>query len=79
MPLYEFQCLDCAKTFEKRLSFDLAGERTKCPTCEGERTRKVFGLVMVVGGSRATRDDYSTGSELGGGCACGGGACGCHH
>jgi putative FmdB family regulatory protein len=80
MPLYEFQCLDCTKTFEKRLSFDRSREQTKCPTCESERTRKVFNLIPVIGGSsRAALDDYSAGPSRGGGCACGGGACGCHH
>jgi putative FmdB family regulatory protein len=78
MPLYEYQCLDCTKTFEKRQPFEQANAQTKCPTCESERTHKVFGLIAVVGGSRMTDNSYSSGFEMGGGCACGG-ACGCQH
>jgi putative FmdB family regulatory protein len=79
MPLYEFQCLDCGSKFEERRSFSQADEPARCAHCSGERTRKLFGSVMVLtGNSRSTPQTTSSPATGFGGCGCGGGSCGCH-
>jgi putative FmdB family regulatory protein len=64
MPIYEYQCSDCGRTFEKLQSLQ---ERTAfCPTC-GKEARKVMsasvGYVMKEtghgGGGRGARDPGS--------------------
>jgi putative FmdB family regulatory protein len=41
MPLYEYTCRDCDKTFET-LVFD--GEAIECPNCEGNRLERLFSV-----------------------------------
>lgn len=46
MPMYQYQCNDCAELLEVRQSFSDAA-LTECPSCGGH-LRKVFGSVGVV-------------------------------
>jgi len=72
MPIFEFHCEPCDRTFELLM---LPGRRKKptCPHCGGGNVRKRFSTFATSGGKR------SAGSS-GGGCAsCAGGHCAtCH-
>ncbi|RQN09798.1 FmdB family transcriptional regulator [Aeromicrobium camelliae] len=62
MPMYQYQCTDCAEGLEVRQSFSDAA-LTECPTCGGS-LRKVFGSVGVVfkGSGFYRNDSRSTSS-----------------
>ena len=79
MPLYEYMCLDCSSTFERRRSFAQADEPAECPTCEGNRTRKAFASIALIGGRGTAVDSAASGAAFQGGCGCGAGMCGCQH
>ncbi len=78
MPLYEYHCLDCAETFQKRLSFAQADEVASCPDCESDRTRKVLGGFMVLNGSSSMKQSSSLDRQTSSAGGCCGGHCGCH-
>lgn len=41
MPLYEYRCLDCEKSFEKMIRFsEDPNVPQECPECHGNHTRK---------------------------------------
>lgn len=77
MPLYEYQCLDCQDVFQQRRSFAEATTATACPSCESDRTRKVFGAVMVLSGNASSSMMAQSEMPAAGGCC--GGHCGCAH
>ena len=76
MPLYEYQCTDCADIFEARRPFAQANEQVPCPKCDSDHTRKVFGTIALVGA--APQETTPAPMPSYGGCACGLGGCGCH-
>jgi putative FmdB family regulatory protein len=65
MPLFEYRCLDCDKTFEEIV---LGGARPQCPSCESENLRKLLSAFAVGSGSTIR----SSGETPTGGC----GSCG---
>ena len=78
MPLYEYTCGGCGKTFDILRSFSKADDPAACPACHAvDSKRAISRFAAHVQGS-----DGSTASVAGsGGCAgCGRGSCaGCHH
>jgi putative FmdB family regulatory protein len=51
MPLYEYRCRDCEKTFEQFVS---GKARPACPHCESRSLQKLLSVFAVAsGGSRA--------------------------
>jgi putative FmdB family regulatory protein len=40
MPIYEYRCLDCDRTFDKLRSMSRADEPIACTYCEGLNTRR---------------------------------------
>lgn len=77
MPIYEYHCEDCDRSFETLVQFGHYDE-TQCPSCNSVKVSR----EMSVFASRASNSKAEpNGSEApmmrsGGGC-CGGG-CGCH-
>lgn len=81
MPIYEYYCSDCRHTFEKMSSF-AASSGVACPTCQGERVRKLFSVFARAGrggdgdyamdGYGSDGDDGYSGCSCGGACSCGG-------
>lgn len=53
MPIYEYECKLCGKSFEKRMSFAEADSSPECPDCASTETRKKLSLVstLFAGGS----------------------------
>lgn len=49
MPLYEFRCLHCDKTFTLPLSVsDFEKQNYECPFCKGKKLEEQFTSVNVV-------------------------------
>ena len=49
MPVYEFLCLDCHKTFTTPLTLlDFEKRKYKCPKCESKKLEEQFTSVSVV-------------------------------
>lgn len=44
MPIYEYRCKNCSRTFEILKSSDARDEREKCPWCGGEDTERLISL-----------------------------------
>ncbi len=74
MPIYEYYCADCDRTFEKRRPMSQADAEIACPECGGTHTRR--GLSRFAAFSKG--GNGSTRSVSGGdGCAgCGSHSCG---
>lgn len=68
MPLFEYECLGCAKRFEE---FVLGDARPRCPACDGAKVRKLLS-VFAVGTGGMTRPHTSEPSEAPSAC----GSCG---
>jgi putative FmdB family regulatory protein len=45
MPIYEYECRGCGRTFEKLVQRGV--EPTACPTCEGEDFERVISLPGI--------------------------------
>lgn len=80
MPIYEYECAACRKSFEKlertmsAASDTAAAKGDKCPSCGSTKTkRKLSAFAAVAGGKQqggtATKIPHP-------GCHCGGGGCG---
>ena len=72
MPIYEFQCDACGKSFEELFRSVSEKKRPVCAHCGSRQVHKQFSVFGVGGGS--------SGSGGGGGCgSCSGGSCSsCH-
>ncbi|MFQ5408134.1 MAG: zinc ribbon domain-containing protein [Anaerolineales bacterium] len=75
MPLYEYYCSDCKDTFDALRPMAEADAAIACKACEGEHTARVLSVFFA----RSAASDGGTVQNLGGGCACGNGMCGCGH
>ncbi len=42
MPIYEYRCRKCEKTFEKIQKVDEDGDTLKCPSCGAEKPEKIL-------------------------------------
>ncbi len=53
MPIYAFQCEQCAEVFEIRASFKQkeAGLEPECPKCHGQQARQIITAGLVIRGS----------------------------
>lgn len=75
MPMYEFTCQDCEKTFEELIFTASDENEVSCPSCHSAKVAKQLSAFSV-GGSDA---GYG-GADFGGGCStgscCPGGTCG---
>jgi putative FmdB family regulatory protein len=81
MPIYEYRCLDCERTFEALVRS--GHDDAECPTCSGNHLTR----EMSVFASRSNGDGAALaasaiasngGSRMSGGGGCCGGGCGCH-
>jgi putative FmdB family regulatory protein len=75
MPLYEYYCRRCAAKFELLRPMTRADEPATCPQGHGAATRMLSVFARV---GRDAAPDFDAPAAAGG-CACGGGSCGCGH
>jgi putative FmdB family regulatory protein len=83
MPIYEYRCANCDRSFE---AFVRGDESAQCPHCHGSKlTREMSTFAAratngdsasAVASAIANSGTSSNGGMTGGGCC--GGACGCH-
>lgn len=77
MPLYEYYCNSCQRTFEQLRPAQQADSATVCPTCRAESAERVLSLFartpVSAGGSMGSAMEM----PMAGGCC--GGSCGCHN
>jgi putative FmdB family regulatory protein len=70
MPLFEYECAKCRRSFEKLVRSSEAVLTVACPSCGSHKTKKrVSAFAHAVKGGSST--PKSSGS-----CGCGGGNCG---
>ncbi len=48
MPLYEYECRDCGRRFEKLVSFREAKSAQECPGCGSRSARKLMSVVASI-------------------------------
>jgi putative FmdB family regulatory protein len=73
MPIFEYTCSDCERTFE---AFVTAERTAECPACHGSNLMKLLSSPGMVGtASIAGRSERSL--PMGGGCGAGGAHCAC--
>jgi len=72
MPLFEYTCRDCGRTFE---AFVTAARPAGCPSCESTNLDKLLSSPGMVGASGTERSQPQ--SQGFGGCGAGGDACAC--
>jgi putative FmdB family regulatory protein len=54
MPVYEFKCLDCGKTFTLPLVVkDFEENKYECPSCKTKNLEEQFSSVNVVTGKKS--------------------------
>jgi putative FmdB family regulatory protein len=75
MPVYEYFCPKCTSKYELLRPMNRSDEPGTCPKGHGGGARTIAAFAPVM---RAEGGEYAAPSS-GGGCACGGGACGCGH
>jgi putative FmdB family regulatory protein len=66
VPLYEYLCENCERSFE-RLSSIAKADETPCPFCGTAQTRR---LVSVIGGLGTQSHGPISGCGCGGSCSC---------
>ncbi|HKY31295.1 MAG TPA: zinc ribbon domain-containing protein [Candidatus Polarisedimenticolia bacterium] len=82
MPIYEYGCDACGRTFETIVLSGSSPSQKKGPACPGCGGRKVTRRLSTFSarssnGTPSRADDPGSGSASGGGCGRPGG-CGCH-
>jgi putative FmdB family regulatory protein len=71
MPLFEYRCRDCSRTFE---AFVTADRSAGCPDCKSSNLLKLLSSPGMVGTSSSADRTPQPGA---GGCGAGGDACAC--
>jgi putative FmdB family regulatory protein len=77
MPIYEYHCADCDRSFESLVR--PGGRETQCPACHGgniARELSVFASARPAAMDGLTEEGGNRGGATSGGGCCGGG-CGC--
>jgi putative FmdB family regulatory protein len=77
MPIYEYRCEDCSRSFEVLTSFAERDRTHACPSCESMRTRVLVSSFAAIGGEGEFSSTLPMAPSAGGGCC--GGSCGCGH
>ena len=62
MPLYEYQCANCSKIFEKRYGFHDEADNI-CPYCHGHGIRMFSPVAVIYKGSGFYSTDYKSGKS----------------
>jgi putative FmdB family regulatory protein len=53
MPIYEYNCEECSKHFDKFVRSANAKQEFTCPECGSDNVKKAFSVFGVSGGSTA--------------------------
>ena len=58
MPIYEYQCLDCAKQFQSLVMREKDEEALLCPGCGNRNLKKLVSIVAYHMSEQARLDSY---------------------
>ncbi|MGQ9548284.1 MAG: FmdB family zinc ribbon protein [Roseiflexus sp.] len=47
MPLYEYQCSDCLRTFDRLRPYDRVDETPACPICGSDRVQRKISVIAL--------------------------------
>lgn len=79
MPMYEFDCVDCHKTFEELVLAGSAETEIACPSCASRHVSRRLSAFAVGAsssfGSAQSPSESSAGSSCASGGCCSGGNC----
>ncbi|MGC1190709.1 MAG: zinc ribbon domain-containing protein [Candidatus Binatus sp.] len=83
MPIYEYRCAKCDRSFE---AFVRPGDAAECPHCHGSKLTREMSTFAARGSSgdgaaaavASAMANSGTSSGFSGGGGCCGGGCGCH-
>jgi putative FmdB family regulatory protein len=54
MPIYEYTCKDCSKTFElSRPIANAPAAPARCPSCGSEKTERTWSRVFAITGKKS--------------------------
>jgi putative FmdB family regulatory protein len=63
MPLYEYECQDCGREFEKMVRFSETSLLPECPQCHSRHTRKQIAVfAAALGASSGSPSTSSSGN-----------------
>lgn len=75
MPVFDYSCSECGKTYDVYHKVREVVEDVVCPQCGSKEHKKLFSMAAVsMGGSSASHSSSAPPCETGGGCC--GGSCG---
>lgn len=66
MPLYEFQCSECDRSFEELVRVSSAIAEVKCPVCGSDHVRRKVSLFASKGNGSASVSAASACARTGG-------------
>jgi putative FmdB family regulatory protein len=66
MPLYEYRCKNCGKSFEKMMRWSEADRSPVCPNCQSQDTQKQISTFASLGSSSGSGTSASSCGSGGG-------------
>ena len=60
MPIYEYNCQNCGKRFEKLVRSTNGAEQVVCPGCQSESVERQFSVFAMVGSSQGPSDSQTS-------------------
>ena len=72
MPIYDYQCNDCGKTYDVYHKVREVVEDIVCPSCESRNHTRLISAPNVSMGNNSSSSDFAPSCPTGGCC---GGAC----
>ena len=80
MPVYEFECKDCGKTFDHLApTMQATNQKARCPQCQSRNAIRKVSVFAVANAQPAGAVMPGGAGGGGGGCCCGAGGCGSHN
>ncbi|HLA68173.1 MAG TPA: zinc ribbon domain-containing protein [Bacteroidota bacterium] len=75
MPIFDYQCSECGKTYDVFHKVREIVDDIECPQCGSKNHKKLMSVPMAAMSSASGRS-VSASDDSSGSCCCGGGACG---
>jgi putative FmdB family regulatory protein len=77
MPLFEYYCASCQRTFETLRPAKEADTPVTCPACQQNSSQRILSLFANSVKTSGATSPLGSGQDFGGSCC--GGSCGCHN
>lgn len=76
MPVFDYKCQDCGKTYDVYHKVREVAEDVLCPSCGSANHKRLMSAPAVSIAGSSSGESSSSLSDAGGSCCCGGGSCG---